>query len=43
MAGIIYGYDNIPVEWLEKLRRKDYLIDLANKFENAILGNIKPF
>ena len=43
MAGIIYGYDNIPVEWLEKLRRKDYLIDLANKFESAILGSIKPF
>ena len=43
MAGIIYGYDNIPVEWLEKLRRKDYLIDLANKFESAILGSINPF
>lgn len=39
MAGIIYGYDNIPVEWLEKLRRKDYLIDLANKFETAVTEN----
>ena len=43
MAGIIYGYDNIPNSWLEKLRKKDYLIDLANKFESAILGSINPF
>ena len=36
MAGIIYGYDSIPKEWLDKLMRKDYLLDLTSKFENAV-------
>ncbi len=38
MAGIIYGIDNIPKEWLNKLKRKDYLIDLANRFEDKVLN-----
>lgn len=25
LAGIIYGYDNIPREWIEKLQRKDLI------------------
>ena len=37
MAGIIYGYDSIPKEWFEKLQRREYLEDLANKFEETIL------
>ena len=36
MAGIIYGYDSIPKEWLETLKRKDYLIKLANEFEKEV-------
>ena len=36
MAGIIYGIDSIPENWLNKLQRKDYLIDLAIKFENKL-------
>ena len=36
MAGIIYGYDSIPEEWLDKLMRKDYLIELANDFEKEV-------
>lgn len=36
MAGIIYGYDSIPKEWLEKLQRREYLEDLANKFEEIV-------
>ena len=36
MAGIIYGYNSIPKEWLEKLQRREYLEDLANKFEEAV-------
>lgn len=39
MAGILYGYDSIPTRWLDKLQRKDYLIDLANKFETAVMEN----
>ena len=34
MAGIIYGLDKAPKQWLDTLVKKDYLIDLANKFEN---------
>ncbi len=40
MAGIIYGYKSIPKEWLSKLKRKDYLIDIAIKFENEFI-NVK--
>lgn len=36
MAGIIYGYDNIPNRWLEKLQQKDYLLNLFIKFEKVI-------
>ena len=36
MAGIIYGYDNIPIRWLDKLLRKDYLIDISKQFEDKI-------
>ena len=25
LAGIIYGYDNIPKDWIEKLQRKDLI------------------
>ena len=37
MAGIIYGYDSIPDNWKEQLVKKEYLTDLANKFEEAII------
>ena len=33
MAGIIYGYDNIPKRWIDKLQHKEYLFDMFNKFE----------
>lgn len=32
MAGIYYGYESIPREWIEKLQRSDYLINLCDKF-----------
>jgi ADP-ribosyl-[dinitrogen reductase] hydrolase len=35
MAGIIYGVNSIPNSWLNKLLRKDYLIDLSLKFEKT--------
>lgn len=35
MAGIIYGINSIPKTWINKLLRKDYLIDLALRFEQA--------
>ena len=37
MAGIIYGIDNIPKRWLDKLQSKDYLFKIFNKFEETII------
>ena len=31
IAGAIYGFDNIPIEWVDKLFRKDYLLDIGEK------------
>lgn len=39
MAGIIYGYDAIPKEWLDKLMRKDYLLELSKNFEMIVNDN----
>ena len=36
MSGIIYGYDNIPKDWLDSLIKKDYIIDLCNKYEKEL-------
>ena len=33
LAGIIYGYDTIPSEWLEVLVRKDGIIELADRLD----------
>jgi len=37
LAGIYYGFDNIPSEWLEVLARKDDIIELAKRLE-AVYG-----
>lgn len=34
LAGLYYGYENIPNEWLEELRGKDQLMEIAEKFYN---------
>lgn len=34
LAGLYYGYENIPNEWLEELRGKDQLREIAEKFYN---------
>lgn len=36
LAGVIYGMDSIPVNWLRDLKRKDYLIDIGERFSEAI-------
>lgn len=33
LAGIIYGYDTIPSEWIDVLAKKDDIIELANKLD----------
>lgn len=37
MAGIVYGYDAIPEAWLNKLMKKEYLMNLALDFEKLIV------
>ena len=36
LAGIFYGYGNIPKNYLEDLRKKDYLSELCENFETYL-------
>lgn len=36
LAGLAYGYNNIPKEWINVLRRKDYLTTLVDKFNELV-------
>lgn len=40
MTGIIYGYDSIPKEWLEKLQRRDYLEKICEDFERTLVEEV---
>ena len=33
ISGILYGYNSINQKWISKLRGKEYLDDIINKFE----------
>lgn len=37
LAGIYYGYDNIPNEWIAQIVRKDYIEELSNKLHRSLL------
>ena len=39
LAGMLYGKEDIPQRWLDKLRKKDFLEALARKFEKALQEN----
>ncbi|MEE3715574.1 ADP-ribosylglycohydrolase family protein [Tumidithrix elongata RA019] len=36
LAGIYFGVESIPAEWIDQLARKDDIIDLANRLETAV-------
>jgi ADP-ribosylglycohydrolase len=36
LAGLYYGYDNIPVNWINTIARKDDINELANKLDDSI-------
>lgn len=36
LAGILYGYDSIPPEWLHQLVKRDYLESLSLEFEKQL-------
>jgi ADP-ribosylglycohydrolase len=38
LAGIYYGVDNIPKEWIEQIARKQEIVDLAERFDKAVLN-----
>lgn len=36
LAGIYYGFENIPSEWIEQIARKQDIMDLAERFEAVV-------
>ena len=36
LAGIYYGYDDIPSDWIDQLAKLDYIEELINNFNNAL-------
>jgi ADP-ribosylglycohydrolase len=36
LAGITYGYTTIPERWTNNLLRKDAILDLAQRWANAL-------
>jgi ADP-ribosylglycohydrolase len=40
LAGLIYGYKNIPDNWINVLKQKEYLTNLVEKF-NELIANKK--
>lgn len=41
MAGIIYGLAEIPSKWINTLLKKDYLLEIINKFEITLCNSKK--
>lgn len=40
LAGIYYGYENIPKDWVEQIARKEDIIELTIRLNKKIYGNI---
>ncbi len=36
ITSIIYGYDDIPMKWKDKLLKKDYLVEYCKEFERIL-------
>ena len=43
LAGIYYGVESIPMEWMTAIARQDDIITLANRLETAIDRSILQF
>lgn len=39
ITGLLYGYENIPEKWRNKLKNRKYLMDVCNKFNNTLEKN----
>ena len=40
LAGIYYGFEDIPSDWIEELAELDYIYDIINEFSNEISKKI---
>jgi len=40
LAGLYYGFESIPREWVEQIARKDDIINLARRLEQAVVATI---
>lgn len=40
MAGIIYGYESIPKDWINNLARREYIEKLCDEFEKVLRGEV---
>lgn len=38
LAGILYGYKNIPSEWIDSLIKKDDILDMCSAFYDAVIA-----
>ena len=36
LAGLVYGYNSIPQKWINVLRKKQYLIDLVDRYNELL-------
>lgn len=36
LAGAYFGYNNIPNQWLEKLKHKELIEDICDKYINIL-------
>lgn len=36
LAGLLYGFDSIPSEWIDKIARKDDIVDLASRLAEKV-------
>ena len=39
LAGLYYGYDSIPREWLSAIQKKEYIESLCNQLEQSLIAN----
>ena len=36
LAGIYYGFNSIPKQWIDQIIKKDEIVDLANRFNTKM-------
>ncbi len=39
LAGLYYGYESIPIEWINQIVRRDYIEELSNRLHLSLMKN----